>query len=68
MAVAIDLLGTTHQTLRRIESALGFTSERSSGNQRRYSYEDLEKLSSACELSDRGFSPVTVAKILRLPR
>ena len=68
IAVTIDLLRTSHQTLRRLESALGFDGSRSEGNHRRYSFEDLELLSSACDLSDQGFSPVTVAKILELQR
>jgi DNA-binding transcriptional MerR regulator len=64
IAVAIDLLGTTHHTLRRLESALDFAGSRPSGNQRRYSLEDLEVLSSACALSDQGLSPLVVARIL----
>jgi DNA-binding transcriptional MerR regulator len=68
MAVTIDLLGTSHQTLRRLESALGFDGTRSGGNHRRYSFDDLELLSTACDLNDQGFSPVNVAKILELQR
>ena len=65
MAVAIDLLGTTHHTLRRLESAIEFAGERPSGNQRRYSVRDLEVLSALCELYDRGLSPQTVATVHR---
>lgn len=64
MAVAIDLLGTSHHTLRRLESALDFAVPRPSGNQRRYSQRDLETLSAACALSEQGYSPPVVAKIL----
>lgn len=63
MAVAIDLLGTTHHTLRRLESAVEFAGERPSGNQRRYSARDLEVLSALCELHDRGLSPQDVARV-----
>lgn len=66
IAVTIDLLGTNHQTLRRLESAIDFSSTRPSGNQRRYSLRDLELLAAACALSDQGFSPVAVGKILAL--
>ncbi len=65
MAVAIDLLGTTHHTLRRLESAVDFAGERPSGNQRRYSVRDLEALSALCELHDRGLSPQSVATVQR---
>jgi DNA-binding transcriptional MerR regulator len=68
IAVAIDLLGTSHQTLRRLETALGFGGTRSQGNHRRYSFDDLELLSAACDLSEQGFSPLTVAKILEMQR
>lgn len=66
IGVAIDLLATDHQTLRRLESAIDFAGNRPSGNQRRYSLQDLEILSAACVLSEQGFSPVAVAKILNL--
>ncbi|HQU26336.1 MAG TPA: MerR family transcriptional regulator [Acidimicrobiales bacterium] len=65
MAVAIDLLGTTHHALRRLESAIDFAGERPSGNQRRYSVRDLEALSALCELHDRGLSPRAVATVHR---
>lgn len=68
IAVTIDLLGTNHQTLRRLESAIEFSGTRPSGNQRRYSLRDLEVLAAACALNDRGFSPVAVGKILGLQR
>lgn len=64
IAVAIDLLGTDHQTLRRLEAAIELTGDRPSGNQRRYSREDLEALSAACDLSDQGFSPAAAARVL----
>ncbi len=64
MAVVSELLGASHQSLRRLEAALAMSSPRPSGNQRRYSTRDVERLGAAWELAERGFSPQNVARIL----
>lgn len=66
IAVASELLATSQQTIRRLEDALEVRGQRPSGNQRRYSRRELEYLSSACELSARGFSPLSVARIIAM--
>ena len=64
IAVVAELLATDHQTLRRIESALDFTGSRPSGNQRRYSRNDLARLDEACSLNRQGLSPRSIAIVL----
>lgn len=66
IAVAVDLLGTDSQTLRRLEDAIAHTSARPSGNQRRYSRRDLEALDAALDLVREGHPPQSVARILEL--
>ena len=68
LAITADLLGVDTQTLRRLESAAGLASHRPSGNQRRYSRDDLEVLSRAIELADAGTQGPSIARILELER
>ena len=68
MAVAADLLGTDDQTLRRLGDALEITSARPSGNQRRYSRNDLELFEVGLRLAGEGHPPQSVARILELER
>ena len=63
VAVVCDLLGLESQVLRRLGSAISHLSSRPSGNQRRYSRNDIEKLSSAAHLAGEGYSPAAIAAI-----
>lgn len=65
-AVAADLLGVDVQTLRRLEATTGEASDRPSGNQRRYSRHDLERLDRAAQLRADGISGRAVEHILEL--
>jgi len=66
MAVAVDLLGIDHQTMRRLQDAIGQSSARPSGNQRRYSRRDIESLAAAVELTRDGIPPASLARVLDL--
>jgi DNA-binding transcriptional MerR regulator len=60
IAVVAELLATDHQTIRRIESAIDFVGTRPSGNQRRYSRNDVARLDQACALKQEGLSPRSI--------
>ena len=66
IAVASDLLCMDVQTLRRLGAAISRTSARPSGNQRRYSRNDLIALDAAARLADEGYAPNAIARILSL--
>ena len=66
IAVAADLLGVDTQTLRRVGGAIDQGEARSSGNQRRYSREDLERLDDALRLAAEGHNSQSIATILDL--
>jgi DNA-binding transcriptional MerR regulator len=66
VAVASDLLGVGTQALRRLGEALDHEGRRPSGNQRRYSRNDLVLLSRALELQDDGHSTVSIPRIMEL--
>jgi MerR family transcriptional regulator/heat shock protein HspR len=66
VAVVSDLLELDSQTLRRLGDAISHESARPSGNQRRYSRRDIERLASASHLANKGFSPAALAEIHRL--
>ena len=66
LAVTADLLAIDTQTLRRLEAAAGLTSERPSGNQRRYSRNDIERLARATELAREGTPSNAIERILEL--
>lgn len=68
MAVAADLLGLDVQALRRLAAAADHDSPRPSGNQRRYSRNDLAVLARAGELSAEGHASSAIARILELER
>jgi len=68
MAVAADLLGVGTQPLRRLGEALDHDGRRPSGNQRRYSRNDLEVLSRAIELQGDGHAPASIPRIMELER
>jgi DNA-binding transcriptional MerR regulator len=65
-AVTAELLGIDSQALRRLEHTAGITSERPSGNQRRYSRNDIEVLSRAADLADAGTQGRAIGHILEL--
>jgi MerR family transcriptional regulator/heat shock protein HspR len=66
VAVAADLLGVGTQALRRLGEALDHDGRRPSGNQRRYSRNDLELLSRALELQDDGHAAASIPRIMEL--
>ena len=66
MAVAAELLGVDDQTLRRLGQAIRHDSARTSGNQRRYSRNDLAALAQASHLADQGHSAASLGRILEL--
>ena len=68
VAVAADLLGLDHQTLRRLGDTISQHSARPSGNQRRYSRHDLQALSDAAELTNQRYAGPALARILELER
>jgi len=66
IAVAADLLGVDTQSLRRLSTAIDQGEARSSGNQRRYSRDDLERLDDALQLAADGHNSQSIATILEL--
>jgi len=66
MAVAAELLGLETQALRRLGDAIDQGEARPSGNQRRYSRTDLERLSDAADLARQGHNAHSIATILDL--
>jgi len=68
LAVTADLLEVDTQTLRRLETAAGLTSERPSGNQRRFSRNDIDLLARAAELNRQGTPVAAIGHILDLER
>lgn len=68
MAIAADLLGVGTQALRRLGEALDHEGRRTSGNQRRFSRNDLELLGRALELQDDGHAASSIPRIMELER
>ena len=66
MAVAAELLGLDTQALRRLSDAVNQGEARPSGNQRRYSRTDLERLSEAADLARQGHNSQSITTILDL--
>lgn len=66
MAVAAELLGVDTQALRRLSTTIDQGEARPSGNQRRYSRNDLERLSSAAALAAQGHNGQSINTILDL--
>lgn len=66
VAVVADLLGVSTQALRRIGNATDQQHRRPSGNQRRYSRNEIEILARALELADDGHNHTGIAAILDL--
>ncbi len=68
VAIAADLLGLDPQVLRRLGDAVDHEGRRPSGNQRRYSRNDLELLSRAADLATEGHNGSAIGRILELER
>jgi MerR family transcriptional regulator, heat shock protein HspR len=68
VGVAADLLGVDTQTIRRLQLAAVQSTARPSGNQRRYSRQDLEILAAAADLSRDGMTANAIGRILELER
>jgi len=66
MAIAADLLGLDVQALRRLGEAVDRDGARPSGNQRRYSRDDLEVLGRAADLAGEGHNTTAITRILEL--
>lgn len=68
IAVVAELLDVDPQVIRRFEAAGLFACARPSGNQRRYSRDDIEQLAAALELARQGHPRVSVVRIIELER
>lgn len=66
LAIAADLLGLDPQALRRLGDAIRPDGPRPSGNQRRYSRNDLARLGAASELAAQGHATHSIVAILDL--
>jgi MerR family transcriptional regulator, heat shock protein HspR len=66
LAVVSDLLGVDPQTVRRMDIPQLAKPARSSGNQRRYSRNDITLLAHAFQLSKEGLAMGAIARILTL--
>lgn len=66
VAVAADLLGLDPQAFRRLSDAVDVDQSRPSGNQRRYSRDDLDRLAAAVDLASEGHNHQSIATILDL--
>ncbi|MCX7621707.1 MAG: MerR family transcriptional regulator [Acidimicrobiales bacterium] len=64
MAVACDLLGVDAQTVRRLDGLQLTTPSRSTGNQRRYSRNDLYRLGAAMMLLRKGMPRSAISQLL----
>jgi MerR family transcriptional regulator, heat shock protein HspR len=66
IAVVAELLDIDPQVIRRFEAAGLFECARPSGNQRRYSRLDVERLANALELARQGHARLSVVRIIEL--
>lgn len=66
LAVVSDLLGVDPQSVRRMDIPQVATPARPSGNQRRYSRNDVSVLAHAFRLSKEGLSLGAIARVLAL--
>ncbi len=63
VAIAADLFGVDPQTLRRLSDAIEQQAERPSGNQRRYSRTEVERMGRTFELVGDGHNPSSANRI-----
>jgi len=68
IAVVADLLGVDQQVLRRLDVEGIVQSARPSGNQRRYSRDDIAVMAYALGLREEGMPRAAVVRILTLER
>lgn len=68
MGVVADLLGVDQQATRRLDRPDIMTTTRPSGNQRRYSRNDMALLAYALELAGQGISHNAIGRIIDLER
>lgn len=64
IAVASDLSGVPQQQLRRMEEGGLLNPERSSGNMRRYSDDDMRQISEVVELAESGMNAAGIRALL----
>jgi DNA-binding transcriptional MerR regulator len=68
MGVVAEVLGVDQQVIRRLDTDGIMKSARPSGNQRRYSRDDIAVLAYALTLQADGISRPGIARILELER
>jgi MerR family transcriptional regulator/heat shock protein HspR len=61
-----DMLDVQQAFLRRLETQDLVLPDRSEGNQRRYSRDDIDRVSTICELVDEGLTLAGVRRVLEL--
>jgi MerR family transcriptional regulator/heat shock protein HspR len=61
-----DMLDVQQAFLRRLEAHDLVTPDRSEGNQRRYSRDDIDRVSHICGLIDEGLTLAGVSRVLEL--
>lgn len=66
MGQAAELLDVRQAFLRRLEAHELVQPDRSDGNQRRYTQDDLERVSHICQLVDDGLTLSGVRRVLAL--
>jgi DNA-binding transcriptional MerR regulator len=66
VAVVADLLDVDPQVIRRYDAAGITNAERSEGNQRRYSRNEIAALAHATSLADQGLSRSAIVRIVAL--
>jgi len=66
ISAASDLSGIPQQQLRRMEESGLITPQRTDGNTRRYSDEDVAQMGAAADLADDGINPAGILYIQRL--
>ena len=68
MAVVAEVLGVDQQVIRRLDVDGIMSTARPSGNQRRYSRNDIAVIANAISLQDQGVSRQGIVQILALQR
>ncbi|HKV86049.1 MAG TPA: MerR family transcriptional regulator [Ktedonobacterales bacterium] len=66
IAVVADLSGVPQQQLRRMEEGGLIAPERSKGNTRRYSDNDLRQIAEVAELADTGINQFGIQRVLAM--
>lgn len=66
ISVASDLSGVPQQQLRRMEAEQLVTPERTEGNTRRYSDDNLAQIAEATDLAEQGINAAGIRRVLEL--